>query len=97
MPNPVHHPAGTTIQHAPSDNTKPYVGVVSGAGGTTLTITYMVEGEPYHKVYEWADLGAGIELWLRNNFWRRVYYDDGTYKVWQGALLIESGTYTTSS
>lgn len=96
MPSPVHHPAGTTISHDPGDNTAAYIGVVSGAGGTTLTLTYWIEAEPVHRVYTWTDLGAGVEIWVRASQWRRVYYDDGSYKVWQGSILIESGTYTTS-
>lgn len=95
MPSPVHHPAGTTINHQPGDSTKPYVGVVSGSGGTTLTITYVIEGESVVRVYTWTDLGAGVSVWVRDSLWRRIYYDDGTYRVYQGALLIESGTYTT--
>ena len=95
MASPVHHPAGTRIAHSPGDNTKPYKGDGTGAGGSTLTITYISEGEQVLRVYAWTDLGGGVAVWVRDDEWRRNYYDDGTYTVHQGSLLIESGTYTT--
>jgi hypothetical protein len=90
----VHHAAGTTLHHKPGDGTKPYLGVVSGEDAQTLTITYVVEGEPVHRIYTWLDIG---QRWFRGpGAWQRRYFDDGTYTVTEGPYVRETGTYTTS-
>lgn len=97
-------PSGSTVHHVPDSSgsppstTKPYDATVSG---TTLTATYVVEGIPTHRSMEWD---AIQERWQRTlpSVWQRVYTPSnpptvppsGTYRVYDGGLLRETGTYT---
>lgn len=93
-------PGSGSVHHVPSDGTKPYDGAVSNG---LLRITFVVEGGPVIRDYEWL---PAPQQWAGVTYigWRRQYFPDdppgtppgGTYKVWEGPDIRETGRYATA-
>lgn len=79
---------GVTVTHSPGQAFQPpatYPGVV-GSDGVLRTTS-----GGYTIAWTWDPVD---EEWERPNLVRRLYYNDGTYQVWQGSTPGETGTWT---
>lgn len=91
MANRVAFGEGVTVEHAPAEAYRPpasYTGVVTLVDGK-LRLTVTPPGGS--SVYVWDETD---EEWEKPTLWRRIYYNDGTYEVWDNATLREAGTWT---
>lgn len=91
----VHFGPGTTITHTPNPKgdppftAPPYASHINSAG------TMVMDVDPTHGPYEW-DEDQRLYRWPYSpgNWFYRIYYSDGTYKVFHGTTEIESGRFT---
>lgn len=86
--NHVHFGPGTTVTHTPAPAYQPppqKTGVVLDDGRLRVT------AGGYSVVYSWSPTWAH---WEAPVDWRRVYWSDGFYELYQGEALMERGTWT---
>lgn len=93
-PSRVTFGVGTTVTHNSDPVGNP---PFDSANYTSYVATegMNVHGDPPHGPYAFDSTQTLYKRqYSPGNWFYRIYFDDGTYKVYQGTLLIETGTFT---